>query len=67
LCEARPPTVIGGRYRVSDKWPRSHPSQVAPFLRVLEGRFVLARVTDVRAAAVEADLLALVLGPDGVR
>ena len=34
-------------------------------LRVLEGRFVLARVTDVRAVAVEADLLALVLGPDG--
>jgi len=32
---------------------------------VLEGRFVLARVTDVRAAALEADLLALVLGPDG--
>ena len=34
-------------------------------VRVLEGRFVLARVTDVRAVAVEADLLALVLGPDG--
>ena len=34
-------------------------------LRVLEGRFALARVTDVRAVAVEADLLALVLGPDG--
>jgi hypothetical protein len=34
-------------------------------LRVLEGRFVLTRVTDVRAIAAEADLLALVLGPDG--
>jgi hypothetical protein len=34
-------------------------------LRVLEGRFVLARVTDVRTVAFEADLLALVLGPDG--
>jgi hypothetical protein len=34
-------------------------------LRVLEGRFVLARVSDVRAVAVEPDLLALVLGPDG--
>ena len=34
-------------------------------LRVLEGRFVLARVTDVRTVASEADLLALVLGPDG--
>jgi hypothetical protein len=34
-------------------------------LRVLEGRYVLARVTDVRAVALEADLLALVLGPDG--
>ena len=34
-------------------------------LRVLEGRFVLARVTDVGAVALEADLLALVLGPDG--
>jgi hypothetical protein len=34
-------------------------------LRVLKGRFVLARVTDVRAVAFEADLLALVLGPDG--
>jgi hypothetical protein len=34
-------------------------------LRVLEGRFVLARVTDVRTVASEPDLLALVLGPDG--
>jgi hypothetical protein len=34
-------------------------------LRVLEGRFVLARVTAVGAVALEADLLALVLGPDG--
>ena len=34
-------------------------------LRVLEGRFVLARVPDVRAVAFEADLRALVLGPDG--
>jgi hypothetical protein len=34
-------------------------------LRVLEGLFVLTRVTDVRTVAFEADLLALVLGPDG--
>jgi hypothetical protein len=34
-------------------------------LRVLEGRFVLARGTDVRTVAFEADLLALVIGPDG--
>jgi hypothetical protein len=34
-------------------------------LRVLEGRFVLARVTDAREVAFGADLLALVLGPDG--
>ena len=34
-------------------------------LRVLEGRFVLARVTDARAVPVDADLLALVRGPDG--
>jgi hypothetical protein len=34
-------------------------------LRVLEGSFVLTRVTDVRAVAFEPDLLALVLGPDG--
>jgi hypothetical protein len=34
-------------------------------LRVLQGRFVLARVTDMRTVAFDADLLALVLGPDG--
>jgi hypothetical protein len=34
-------------------------------LRVLEGRFVLARVADMRTVAFDADLLALVLGPDG--
>lgn len=34
-------------------------------LRVLEGRFVLARVRDVRTVALGSDLLALVLGPDG--
>jgi hypothetical protein len=34
-------------------------------LRVLEGRCVLERVTDVRAVAFGADLRALVLGPDG--
>jgi hypothetical protein len=34
-------------------------------LRVLPGRFVLARVTDVGTVALDADLLALVLGPDG--
>jgi hypothetical protein len=32
---------------------------------VLAGRFVLARVTDPRAVVIDADLLALVLGPDG--
>src|SRR4051794_40810066 len=34
-------------------------------LRVLEGLFALTRVSDVRSVALEADLLALVLGPDG--
>lgn len=34
-------------------------------LRVLPGRFALARVTDMRTVALETDLLALVLGPDG--
>ena len=34
-------------------------------LRVLEGRFALARVTDVRTVAIDADLLALVFSPDG--
>ena len=34
-------------------------------LRVLEGRFVLERVSDVRTVALDADLLAHVLGPDG--
>ena len=34
-------------------------------LRVLEGRFVLARVPDPRAVTIDDDLLALVLGPDG--
>jgi hypothetical protein len=41
--------------------PAARPQNV----RVLEGRFVLARVTDARTVAFEADLLALVLGPDG--
>jgi hypothetical protein len=41
------------------------PSARSQNLRLLEGRFVLARVTDVRKVALEADLLALVLGPDG--
>jgi hypothetical protein len=41
--------------------PAARPQNV----RVLEGRFVLARVTDVRTVAFEADLLALVIGPDG--
>jgi hypothetical protein len=44
----------------------SMPTAAHQNLRVLEGRFVLTRVTDdVRALALEADLLALVLGPDG--
>ncbi|MEV4314141.1 ACT domain-containing protein [Actinocrispum sp. NPDC049592] len=34
-------------------------------LRVLDGRFVLDRVSDVREVALESGLLALVLGPDG--
>ena len=34
-------------------------------VRVLEGRFVLERVTDVGTVASDPDLLALVLGPDG--
>src|SRR3954469_21936145 len=34
-------------------------------LRVLQGRFALARVTDPRTVDFDADLLALVLGPDG--
>jgi hypothetical protein len=34
-------------------------------LRVLEGRFALERVSDVRAITLGPDLLALVLGPDG--
>ena len=41
------------------------PAARAQNLRVLEGRFVLARVTDVRSVAVDADLLAFVVGPDG--
>jgi len=34
-------------------------------LRVLDGRYALARVTDLLTAASDPDLLALVLGPDG--
>ena len=34
-------------------------------LRVLDGRFILTRMTDVRTIAFQTDLLALVLGPDG--
>src|SRR4051794_19848234 len=50
--------------------PGSAPPPTAPTprtqnLRVLEGRFALERVSDARAVAVGADLLALVLGPDG--
>ena len=41
------------------------PAARAQNLRVLQGRFVLARVTDMRTVAFDADLLALVLGPDG--
>jgi hypothetical protein len=43
----------------------TNPSAAAQNVRVLEGRFALERVTDVRAVALGADLLALVLGPDG--
>jgi hypothetical protein len=41
------------------------PTARAQNLRVLDGRFVLARVADVRDVVVDAELLALVLGPDG--
>lgn len=34
-------------------------------LRVLDGRFVLTRLTDAAEVDVDGDLLALVLGPDG--
>ena len=34
-------------------------------LRVLEGRFTLERATDALEVAAEAELLALVFGPDG--
>ncbi|WP_232667296.1 ACT domain-containing protein [Pseudonocardia sp. TRM90224] len=34
-------------------------------LRLLEGRFALERVSDIREVDLGADLLALVLGPDG--
>jgi hypothetical protein len=43
----------------------SRPTARRQNLRVLEDRFVLTRVTDVRTVAFEANLLALVLGPDG--
>jgi hypothetical protein len=43
----------------------TNPSAAAQNVRLLEGRFALERVTDVRAVALGADLLALVLGPDG--
>jgi len=45
--------------------PGPPPSARSQNLRLLEGRFVLARVTDVPEVAREGDLLALVLGPDG--
>ncbi|MEU7144305.1 ACT domain-containing protein [Nocardia sp. NPDC046473] len=44
---------------------RSMPVARTQRLRVLEGRFVLERVTDVAEVAAESGLLALVLGPDG--
>jgi hypothetical protein len=43
----------------------SMPAARTQNLRVLEGRFVLERVSDVREVAPESGLLALVLGPDG--
>jgi hypothetical protein len=43
----------------------SMPSARTQNLRVLEGRFVLERVSDVRKDASDSGLLALVLGPDG--
>ena len=41
------------------------PAAQAQNLRVLDGRFVLTRIADVRTIAFQADLLALVVGPDG--
>lgn len=41
------------------------PSARRQNLRVLEGRFVLARLTDIRAVAFDPDLLAITVGPDG--
>jgi hypothetical protein len=43
----------------------SMPTARAQTLRVLEGRFVLERVSDVGTIVPEPGLLALVLGPDG--
>jgi hypothetical protein len=43
----------------------STPAARTQNLRVLEGCFVLERVSDVRAITPGPDLLALVLGPDG--
>ncbi|MFE3032167.1 ACT domain-containing protein [Streptomyces canus] len=43
----------------------SGPASPTQNLRVLDGRFVLGRVSDIRAVAADANLLALVLGPDG--
>ncbi|WP_298800360.1 ACT domain-containing protein [uncultured Pseudonocardia sp.] len=45
--------------------PPGAPAPRAQNLRVLAGRFVLERVSDPGAVAAGADLLALVLGPDG--
>lgn len=41
------------------------PSARLQNLRVLEGRFVLTRVTDIHSVVIDADLLAFVIGPDG--
>lgn len=43
----------------------SIPTARSQNLRVIEGRFVLERVSGAATVAPEADLLALVLGPDG--
>ncbi|MFI6564129.1 ACT domain-containing protein [Streptomyces sp. NPDC050534] len=43
----------------------STPTARTQNLRVLEGRFVLQRVSDIHAVAADSNLLALVLGPDG--
>src|SRR4029079_15283339 len=66
FCADRGTTTSSGRggSRRSPRRVSSMPP-ARQSLRVLEGLFVLTRVTDVRTVAFDAALLALVLGPDG--